>query len=294
MTNSAARIYVTRFLASDRVHESLTQLYLFARDSDACNSANSVWEIGAFVAHKRHREKGVTWKRVDELLSIASYLSVSLLKNAEFDLTRLPAVFVAHATATAARLTSDMWEDIGFKQQKGKKLVERALRKLTANKDGTYRVGLETSQEEQRLLIELGHCWCNVPIMFAENHVSDLLAILRRENVLKSDEVGAFQARQDIISLFAISQMHRRSVLLRDGSLVPLYGDKVCYPAQSQTHIEVASSIAEALAPRLGIKQTIFAPEIELDKGCDAHLRGIWPWDFDVVVNDEGLLSQLS
>jgi hypothetical protein len=121
----------------------------------------------------------------------------------------------------------------------------------------------------------------------------DFLATLKSHGLLSHSEMGAFTDLKPAIGLFAVAEMHNCTVQLADGATVRLKindivgAKKIAVSAPIHVSVIRGSPIFAAT--------TIFATEVEARQGCTPELLALPdPWDFDIELTRERLLSKLS
>jgi hypothetical protein len=286
------RARVARLLEGDFRPEDLYQLFLFARDR--CDGREAVQEVGDFVAHHDERTKGIVTKTVRDWWALARFWGYSNDNKHRIDLGRLPPYFDDVLWASFRRIPNKIINQrTGLTRAELGKRIPAMVRGLKRNNDGTLSGNAFYTKRELKIIEVLAGTMTTQPAFDSNRLCSDFAATLKSHGLLLNTEMRAFCALNHVIGLFAVSKMHNCVIRLKDETSIRL---KINNAANSNkimvnSPIQIAS---QSGGGAIFLSSTMFEAGVVAMEACAPELLAIPdPWDFDVELTREKILSKL-
>jgi hypothetical protein len=290
MPDPGQRARVERLLRGDFQPEDLARLFLYARDR--CDGRASVQEVGDFVAHHSERTKGIVTRTVRDW-----YLTVrfhwQLIETKALDWSRLPSDFDEILLASFRRIPPPMISRrIGLTRGDVKKCLPAIIKGLKRNSDGSMSLNSFYTQRELRIIETLADILVAGPAFNNDRLFSDFSATLKSHGVLSHSEMGEFADLKPAIGLFAVAEMHNCTVRLADGATIRLKINDVVGAKKIAVSAPILVSVIRG-SP-IFVSSAMFSTEVAAQQGCTAELLALPdPWDFDIELTRDRLLSKL-
>lgn len=197
-------------------------LFLFARDH--CDGHEAVADVGHFTAHHLQRDRGITFRSAREWALQMRVMVPVVMANGQVDGKRLPS-----STKDYLKVAANSLGHAFFKKQAGMslKIAHKSLcalaDRLTENADKTWCLPPDRTKDEMAAL----KCVLSIigPRKAFEPDVlvDGFLGVLKSCGLLSKEEIRQHRPRlSQLIQLFAVSVMHRTTVIMEDGSKLPI------------------------------------------------------------------------
>jgi len=289
--DSGLRARVERLLRGDVRPDDLDRLFLYARDR--CDGRESVQEVGDFVAHHNERTKGILTRCVQDWYVSSRFHFYMMDKPQGPDPNDLPSNFDAVLWASFRRADAkEISRVIGLDRAEVSQRLPAITRGLKRNPDGSMALNNFYTRKELRIINGLSKMLIAKPAFDNDRLFDDLAATLKSHGLLYHSELRAFTDLKTVIGLFTITVMHNSTIRLGDGTAIRLKindargAQKLAVCAPVQVSVLQGSPIFVATA--------MFATEIDIQRACTAELLAIPdPWDFEIELTPERLLSKL-
>ncbi|MEX0964750.1 MAG: hypothetical protein WDZ52_11990, partial [Pseudohongiellaceae bacterium] len=260
--------------------------------SEPAAAQESVQEIGDFIAHRDERSKGLITRTTRDWFAIIRFTH-PWDRPLLLDSQAIPPLFTYYLRATLHRLSATLLkEKTGFTHATADRILRRISKKLGKNPDGTLRIVSSFAKDEDYLI----GCLCSGIIVkgaFTEDRLyTDFVATLKSNGLLAKTEMHDFGRCRATISLFAASVMHNCDIYLDDSSITKL---RVTPDSIKDNVIGVIASVPFSARGGVAfVSSAIFDTELYAQDYCTPELLSIArPWDFDLEVTSNGILSPI-
>jgi hypothetical protein len=288
--DSGLRARVERLLRGDVRPDDLDRLFLYARDR--CDGRESVQEVGDFVAHRSERTKGILTRCVQDWYISSRFHFYMMDKPQGLDPNNLPSNFDSVLWASFQRGSAkQISRVIGLSRAEVGQRLPAIAKGLRRNLDGSMALNNFYTRKELRIINGLSKMLIARPAFDHDRLFSDLTATLKSHDLLDRSQLQAFTDIKPAIGLYSISVMHNSTIRLNDGTSIRLKINDAVGAQKLAVSAPVQVSIP---GWSIFVATAMFATEIHAQQGCTAELLAIPdPWDFDIELTHERLLSKL-
>lgn len=264
--DSQMRARVARLLSGDFRNDDLTRLFLFARDR--CEGRESVQEIGDFVAHHSERTKGIVTRAArDWFITVQFFLR---LRAGQITEDRLPRNFYAVLEASLRSERSVIrGQDLQMKRVEAQRRLSEIKTRFSENPDGTLLVRGGLTGADASLIRHLSGRFNNKAAFDHDRLYSDFLETLRRNSILKTEEMTAFLQYRTAIALFAISVMHNCTIRIDETQTT------VLHISAFAGKLAVAAPVTVPDNDNVRVAYPIFRTELDHSAHCEPELLNL-------------------
>ena len=124
--------------------------------------------------------------------------------------------------AAFRRADNKTLREFGFKRDRGQRILDNIMTTIVEYSDGTLELP-NYSTEQLSLLKCLTSHFTSQPAFTGERIASEFIGALVDNNILKTEELRAFQQLSDVVVLYAISVMHESIIDLADRTKASLH-----------------------------------------------------------------------
>jgi len=290
----ALRIRVQRLLRGSRTpHEDITEIFLALRDFAGGRAC--VVEIGNFIAHRGERNIGMVTREAREFFAIARFVWGK--PGSSLSLFDLPANFSELLTGSFRRTDNSRLRTI-LRQKR--QVTEKQLREVLSRiqKDVNGRLFLSWPTNEDIALINCLLDQVVVRSLFSTEQLNtELSATLVANGLLSKEEQRSFKHLEPLVGLFAVSQMHRCTIDLGDGTKAELRAGATRSEGKIFVHA-AAELIGINPTGQVFLSVNFFSSNIDVFANATPDLHPPsdqkTDWPFPIHLTADGKLTRLS